>query len=185
MKRHPQILDRKHTALLIVDVQEKINAVMMHGKLVVDSILKLIKACQTLNVPIFITEQYPKGLGPTEPQILQALQGQSPLQKITFSCCGSQELLEQINSQKIKQVIVTGIESHVCVQQTALDLLAQEIQVHIPKDAVSSRKELDYQTAMERMSNAGVVLTSVEAALFELLQEAGTPEFKEVVKLIK
>jgi len=108
-----------------------------------------------------------------------------PLQKMTFSCCGSQELLEQINSQKIKQVIVTGIESHVCVQQTALDLLAQEIQVHIPKDAVSSRKELDYQTALERMSSAGVVLTSVEAALFELLQEAGTPEFKKITKLIK
>jgi len=185
MKRHPQILDRKHTALLIVDVQEKINAVMMHGDLVVDSILKLIKACQTLNVPIFITEQYPKGLGPTEPQILEALEGKSPLQKMTFSCCGSQEFLEQINSQKIKQVIVTGIESHVCVQQTALDLLAQEIQVHIPKDAVSSRKELDYQTAIERMSNAGVVLTTVEAALFELLQEAGTPAFKEITKLIK
>ena len=184
MKRHPQILDRKHTALLIVDVQDKINAVMMHGDLVVDNILKLIKACQILNVPIFITEQYPKGLGPTEPQILQALQGQSPLQKMTFSCCGSQELLEQIKSQKIKQVIVTGIESHVCVQQTALDLLAQEIQVHIPKDAVSSRKELDYQTALARMSNAGVVLTSVEAALFELLQEAGTPEFKKITKLI-
>ena len=94
MKRHPQILDRKHTALLIVDVQEKINAVMMQGNLVVDSILKLIKACQILNVAIFITEQYPKGLGPTEPKILQALQGQSPLQKMTFSCCGSQELLE-------------------------------------------------------------------------------------------
>lgn len=184
MKRHPQILDRKHTALLIVDVQEKINAVMMQGNLVVDSILKLIKACQTLNVAIFITEQYPKGLGPTEPKILQALQGQSPLQKMTFSCCGSQEFLEKINGQNIKQVIVTGIESHVCVQQTALDLLVQEIQVHIPKDAVSSRKELDYQTALERMSNAGVVLTSVEALLFELLQEAGTPELKEVVKLI-
>ncbi len=185
MKRHPQILDRNQTALLIVDVQEKINFVMMHGDLVVESILKLIKACQILNVPIFITEQYPKGLGPTEPQILQALDGKIPLQKMTFSCCGSQELLQQINHLKVRQVILTGIESHVCVQQTALDLLAQEIQVHIPKDAVSSRKELDYQTALARMSNAGVVLTSVEAALFELLQEAGTPEFKEVTKLIK
>lgn len=185
MNRHPQILDRSQTALLIVDVQQKINAVMMHGQQVVDSILKLIKACQTLKVPIFITEQYPEGLGPTEPEILAALESRSPIQKMTFSCCGSPELVDELNQKNIKQVILTGIESHVCVQQTALDLLAQKIQVHVPKDTVSSRKQLDYETALARMSNAGVVLTSVEASLFELLEKAGTAEFKAVSKLIK
>lgn len=185
MNRHPQILNRNRTALLIVDVQQKINAVMMHADTVVESIVKLIKSCQILNVPIFITEQYPKGLGPTEPKILEALEGKTPIQKMTFSCCGAEELCSKLHDKNIQQLIVTGIESHVCVQQTALDLLANELQVHVPKDAVSSRKELDYQTALERMAKAGVVLTTVEAALFELLEEAGTPDFKEVSKLIK
>jgi nicotinamidase-related amidase len=185
MIRHPEILNKSQTALLIVDVQQKINAVMMHPDTVVESIVKLIKACQILNVPIFITEQYPKGLGPTETKILQALDGNRPIQKMTFSCCGADHLLKQLKDNRIRQVIITGIESHVCVQQTALDLLAQNIQVHIPKDAVSSRKELDYQTALERMSKAGIVLTTVEAALFELLQQAGTPEFKQITQLIK
>lgn len=185
MKRHPKILNKNKSALLIVDVQKKINAVMQAGDLVVENIVKLIKACHILNIPIFITEQYPKGLGPTESKILDALHGEQPIQKMTFSCCGVEELDSALKQQNIQQIIVTGIEAHVCVQQTALDLLAQNLQVHIPKDAVSSRKELDYQTALERMSKAGVVLTSVEAALFELLEVAGTLEFKEVTNLIK
>lgn len=185
MKRHEQIINRNRTALLIVDVQQKINAVMMHPDTVVESIVKLIKACQILNVPIFITEQYPQGLGPTEPKILEALEVKRLTQKLTFSCCGIEKLNSQLKEKNIQQIIVTGIESHVCVQQTALDLLANNFEVHVPKDATSSRKELDYQTAVERMSKAGVVLTTVEAALFELLEEAGTPEFKEISKLIK
>ncbi|MFQ6112988.1 MAG: hydrolase [bacterium] len=185
MQRHPEILNRKQTGLLIVDVQTKINATMMHPDMVVDSIVKLIKACQILNVPIFITEQYPKGLGPTETRILEALQGEAPIQKMTFSCCANEQLVKQLKANNIQQVIVTGIESHVCVQQTALDLLARDLQVHVPKDAVSSRKELDYRTALERMCKAGVILTTVETALFELLQQAGTPEFKEVAKFVK
>jgi len=185
MKRHPQILNRKEAALLIVDVQQKINAVMQAGPLVVDSTVNLIKACRTLAVPIFITEQYPQGLGPTEPAILDALGHPQPIQKMTFSCCGADELNSGLQAGSIRQVILTGIECHVCVQQTALDLLARDLQVHVPKDAVSSRKRLDYETALERMSKAGVVLTTVESVLFELLEKAGTPEFKEVTRLIK
>lgn len=185
MNRHPQILNRRQTALLIVDVQQKINSVMMDGQGVVQNILKLIEACRVFDIPVFITEQYPKGLGPTEPAILEALEGQTPVQKMTFSCCGSQELIEQLKAENTRQLLVTGIEAHVCVLQTALDLLAQNFQVHIPTDAVSSRKELDYKTALERVSRVGAVLTTVEAALFEILEEAGTPEFKQVSKLIK
>ena len=136
-------------------------------------------------MPIFITEQYPQGLGSTEAEILQALQGQAPVQKMTFSCCGAEDLISKLRESGIKQIVVAGIESHVCVQQTALDLLAQEFQVQVPKEAVSSRKELDYETALERMARAGVVLTTVEAVLFELLERAGTPEFKQISQLIK
>lgn len=158
---------------------------MFQGPTVVENIVKLIKTAQTLNVPILITEQYPKGLGPTEPQILEALDQRPPIQKMTFSCCGAQEFVAELKQKAVRQVIVTGIETHVCVQQTALDLLARDFQVHVPKDAVSSRKKLDHQTALERMSKAGVVLTTLESALFELLEEAGTAKFKEVSKLIK
>jgi len=185
MVRHPQILNRQQTALLVVDVQQKINAVMMEPEMVVKNIVKLIKGSQILKLPLFITEQYPQGLGPTEPEILAALEGQSPVQKMTFSCCGAEGLVEQLKSKGIKQVVVTGIESHVCVLQTALDLLANGFQVHVPRDAVSSRKSIDYETALQRMSHAGVVITTVEAVLFELMEKAGTPEFKEVSRLIK
>jgi len=185
MNRHSQILNRKQTALLIVDVQQRINSVVMDGRGVVQNIVKLIEGCKVFDIPIFITEQYPKGLGPTEPALIEALEGQTPLQKMTFSCCGSQDFVEHLMSHNTKQLIVTGIEAHVCVLQTALDLLAQNFQVHIPKDAVSSRKELDYKTALDQMSQAGAILTTVETVLFEILEEAGTPEFKKVSKLIK
>jgi nicotinamidase-related amidase len=185
MIRHPQILNRKTTALLIVDVQQKISAVMLHREQVVSSIVKLIKGCQIFKVPIFITEQYPQGLGPTEPAILQALEGAQPFQKMTFSCGGAEALIDEFKNRGVHQVVVTGIECHVCVQQTALDLLARGFQVHLPKDAVSSRKTLDYETALQRMANSGAVLTTVESVLFELLERAGAPEFKEVSKLIK
>lgn len=185
MNQHPHILDRQKTALLIIDVQEAINAVMHTGDLVVESVVKLIKACRILSVPIFITEQYPKGLGPTETKVMDALAGQTPIQKMNFSCCRSDDLVSQLRAAGAKQVIVVGIESHVCVLQTSLDLTALDFQVHLPKEATSSRKEMDYLTALERMQNTGVIITTVEAALFELLEKAGTPEFREVSRLIK
>ena len=185
MIQHPHILDRQKTALLVIDVQEAINAVMHTGDLVVESVVKLIKACKILSVPIFITEQYPKGLGPTETKVREVLGDQIPIQKMSFSCCHSDDLVSQLRAVGAKQVIVAGIESHVCVLQTALDLIAMGFQVHLPKEATSSRKEMDYLTALERMQNAGVIITTVEASLFELLEEAGTPEFREVSRLIK
>lgn len=185
VKRHPQILKRKQTALLIVDVQEKINAVMLDREFLLNNIVKLIRGCQILDVPIFITEQYPKGLGPTESAIMEALGHATPLQKMTFSCCGATELLPSLKTKHIKQVMVTGIEAHVCVQQTALDLLAQGYQVHVIRDGVSSRKTTDAEAALARMQNAGAVLNTTEAALFEMLERAGTPQFKEISCLVK
>jgi len=185
MSRHPQILRRNQTALLIVDLQQKINAVMQTGDLVVESVVKLIKGCQHLQVPIFATEQYPKGLGPTEPAVSAALENVEPIQKMAFSCCDSEPFNAALQNSGVKQVVVTGIECHVCVLQTALDLLSRGFQVHVPRDAVSSRKALDYETGLERMARAGVVLTTVESVLFELLERSDTPEFKPVTSLIK
>jgi len=184
MKRHPQILERDHTALLVVDAQIKLSAVVQNGKQVVEGIGRLIKGFRVLNLQVFSTEQYPQGLGPTDPSITAILDS-APFQKMSFSCITVEELTSQLQQRKIQQVLIAGIEAHVCVQQTALDLLAHDFQVQVGVDVVSSRKELDYRTALERMSKAGVILTTVEAALFELLEVSGTGEFKEIAKLIK
>lgn len=185
MGRHPDILNKKRAGLLIVDIQEKIATVMLHRQRVIDNTLKLIRACQILDVPVFITEQYPQGLGATEPAIKEALQGVTPPTKLTFSCCRVHGLMDQFREKDVEQIIIVGIETHVCVQQTALDLLSQDFQVHVLKDCVSSRREVDFETALQRMQAAGVIISTMEAALFELLEQAGTPEFKEVAKLVK
>lgn len=158
---------------------------MLHRHTVIENTLKLIRACHMMDVPVFITEQYPQGLGPTVPAIREALAGVSPLAKLTFSCCGIEGLVDQFRAGDIEQIIIVGIEAHVCVQQTALDLRAQGFQVHVLRDCVSSRKEIDLETALQRMQSAGIVVSTLEAALFELLERAGTQEFQEVSKLIR
>jgi nicotinamidase-related amidase len=185
MKRHPQILNRAHTALLVVDVQTRLTQAVRNGQAMVGEIVKLVRGFRLLGLPIFVTEQYPKGLGHTEPGILEALGGNSAVVKATFSCCGAPDLVSNIRSQGIRQILVSGTEAHVCVQQTALDLLSRDFQVQLAVDAVASRKELDYRTALDRMARSGVILTSVESALFELLEVSGTAEFKQIASLIK
>jgi nicotinamidase-related amidase len=185
MSRHPSILDRQQTALLVIDIQERVHAVMRYRELVESNALKLIRGCQLLHVPIFLTEQYPKGLGHTISSIRFALQAALPLQKMTFSCCGNEELLSALKEKGIRQVVLTGIETHVCVLQTALDLLAHNYQVHVAHDAVSSRRELDHDTALQRMAQAGTILTTTESVLFELMVRADIAEFKEISRLVK
>ena len=183
--RHATILERQHAALLVIDIQDRVHAVMRYREAVETNALKLIRGCQILHVPIFLTEQYPKGLGHTISSIRYALQTALPLQKMTFSCCGSDELMRALSEKKIRQAVLVGIETHVCVLQTALDLRANNLQVHVVRDAVSSRHELDHQTALQRLAQAGAIITTAESALFELMARADTAEFKEVSKLIK
>lgn len=183
--RHPSLLERQHTTLLVIDIQERVNAVMRYRETVESNVVKLIRGFQLLHVPILLSEQYPKGLGHTIAPIRQALQATLPLQKMTFSCCGSDEFITGLQEKNIRQVVVVGIETHVCVLQTALDLLAHQYQVYVVRDAVSSRHDLDHQTALQRLQQAGAIITTAEAVLFELLTRADTAEFKEVSKLIK
>jgi nicotinamidase-related amidase len=185
MKRNPKILSTTSTGLLIIDIQEKILAVMQNPEMVTANTIKLIKGFKVLGLPIFFTEQYPKGLGHTVQQIADELRGISPIQKMSFSCFGAENLLRDINEKHISQIVVAGIESHVCVQQTVLDLLANDLQVNIAADAVSSRKGIDYKTALERMCSNGAEITTAEAILFELLIVCGTEEFKAVSKIVK
>jgi len=185
MKRHPRMLMREGTALLVVDVQEKLWPAMRDRQRLVDRIVVMIRGCRLLGIPAFLTEQYPKGLGKTLQVIREALDHQAAIHKMTFSCCGMVELVDKLKKGQIEQVVVVGIESHVCVLQTALDLLSLGFQVHVARDAVSSRHEEDQRTALQRMAREGVVITTVEMALFELLRTAQAPEFKQVSKLIR
>lgn len=183
--RHPKILQKEKSALLIIDIQEKILNISFYKERVIENTIKLIKGCKAIGLPIFYTEQYPQGLGSTYEPIKNELTGAKEFQKMSFSCSGNEELFNELYIKNIEQVIVAGIETHVCVQQTVLDLLANRFQVNVAADAVSSRKEIDYSTALNRMSWNGAEITTTEAILFELLEVCGTSVFKEVSKIVK
>lgn len=185
LKRFSKLLKPEKTALLIIDIQERILLVINNHQLVIDNTLKLIKGFKVLGLPIYFSEQYPKGLGPTTRSILDELSDLKPFDKMSFSCSGAGDLFEELNKKNLSQIVVCGIEAHVCVQQTVLDLVENDFQVNIAADAVSSRKEMDYQTALERMRDHGAEITTTESILFELLNVCGTPQFKEVSKIVK
>ncbi|HEY5342047.1 MAG TPA: isochorismatase family protein [Solirubrobacteraceae bacterium] len=171
------LLDRRRTALVVVDVQEGFRSYESFAG-VADACAKLVQAARILDVPLLVSEQYPRGLGHTAPEV--GLEDERPLEKSVFSAARA----EGFDLAGRDQAIVCGIETHVCVSQTVLDLLERGVQVQVPADAVGSRHGIDYERGLERLERAGAVVTTVEAALFELLERAGTPEFKAVQKLI-
>ena len=179
------ILDRNKAALVIVDIQERLVPAMAQKEKVYTNCQHIIEAAKLLAVPFIVTEQYPKGLGPTVNEIKDTLPHYEPLEKITFDCCRGEGFLEKVASLNRKQIILTGMETHVCVLQTCLSLLKEGYTVHLVSDAVCSRKKDDYRTAKELMRDAGSVITCTETVLFQLLEKAGTPEFKTISKRIK
>jgi len=185
MKRNPIILKKEKTALLIIDLQERILPVIRNYETVLENTVKLIKGFKAMQLPIYFTEQYPNGLGPTSQKILEELSGYTAYQKMSFSCFGAENLFDEFHKKKLSQVVICGVESHVCVQQTVLDLMANDYQINVAADAVSSRKEIDYNIALKRMRTLGAEITTAESILFELLEICGTPEFKEVSKIVK
>ena len=185
MKRNSIILKKETTALLIIDLQERILPVIRNYENVVENTIKLIKGFKSLRLPIYFTEQYPKGLGATSQKVLSELEGYPAINKMSFSCFGAENLFDELHKKKLTQLVVCGVESHVCVQQTVLDLIANDFQVDVAADAVSSRKEIDYNIALERMRTLGAEITTTESILFELLEVCGTPEVKEISKIVK
>jgi len=171
------LLVRDRAALVVVDVQEAFRPYTSFAG-VVAACAKLLQGARILGLPSVITEQYPKGLGHTAPEV--GLEDEHSIEKTVFSAARA----EHFDLGGREQAVVCGIETHVCVSQTVHDLLARGIEVHVPADAVGSRHELDHARGLERMERAGAVVSTVEAALFELLERAGTPEFKAVQKLI-
>ncbi len=183
--RHPNLLREEDALLVIVDIQTKLLNVMFEKERLVSSCRKLVEACRLLEISVVVTEQYPKGMGPTDPRILEVLGDAKAIEKLSFSCCGVDDFNRKVSTFGKKQIVVMGIEAHVCILQTVHDLLHQGYLVYVPYDAVSSRKESDCKNALERMSQAGAVIGSVESAVFELMERAGTPSFKKISKLIK
>jgi nicotinamidase-related amidase len=171
------------TALLVLDMQEKLLPAVGGGKRVAWNVRRLLDGAKILGLTIVGTEQYPQGLGPTVPELAERL-GPLP-SKLTFSCGGCPGLISGLEQKGISKILVTGVETHVCVQQTVLDLLAAGWQAFVAVDAVGSRFELDHFTALERMNSAGATLTTTESAIFEWCRAAGTPEFKQISKLAR
>ena len=178
-------LNKDNSVLVIVDIQDKLAVVMKQREKVTNNCLHLVEAAKLLNIPIIVTEQYPKGLGQTINEIREALPSYAPLEKVTFDCCRGDGFLEKIASLRKTHVILTGMETHVCVLQTCLGLLGKGYFVHMVSDAVCSRKKDDYKISRKMMRDAGAVITCTETALFQLLERAGTPEFKVISKRIK
>jgi nicotinamidase-related amidase len=179
------MLKQKDCCLVIVDVQGKL-AQLMHDK---DNLFKniriLIQSAKILDIPILWCQQVPAALGPTVPEIAELLTGNKPIDKSSFSCCGCDEFNGEMGKVGRKQVLLCGIETHVCVYQTAIDLLAKDYEVEVIADAVSSRTAENKQIGLNKMAAEGAKISCVETALFELLRTAEHPQFRQIAKLVK
>ena len=175
----------ENTVLLVVDIQEKLARVMPDRQVLLENLEKIIKGAQVLGIPILLTEQNPEGLGPTIPEIAHLLPNIQPIRKLSFSCCGSDRFIQTLKAVSRKQVLIAGIETHVCVYQTAVDLLNLRYEVQVVADAVSSRTVENRYIGLEKIKHAGAALTSTETALFELLRVAEGAKFKELLKIVK
>ena len=178
-------LSREKAALVIVDVQEKLVPQMKFLEQMEQNIKILIASARRLGIPILMTEQYPKGLGGTIAGIAGELPDVEPVAKVTFSCWGDEAFRSRLEGSGRKQVILTGIETHVCVVETTLDLLAAGYSVYLPTDALCSRRKQNWQTGLRLARSAGAVLTCTETVFFQLLGRSDTPEFKELINLLK
>ncbi len=176
-------LTASHGGLLVIDVQEKLMRHVPKGPLVIANTLRLIAGAEALDMPVWATEQYPQGLGPTVPELRDRLRHRPS--KTAFSCCAVGELIEQWHGRGIRHLTLAGIETHVCVAQTALDLLSLGFCVQVPVDAVASRQEIDWEFALRRLERAGVTLSTTEAVLFEWTENADHPGFSTISNLIK
>jgi len=178
------LLDRNKTVFIMVDVQEKFLPVIRDIKKVIWNSNILIKAAEILGMPLIVTEQYPKGLGKTL-QKIHLPKNLKVIEKVHFSCFGSKEFVKELEKMKIKSMVLFGIEAHVCILNTALDALKSGYEVHVVADAVSSRTPENKSLAIERMRQSGAFICSTEMVLFQLMEKAGTDEFRQISGLVK
>ena len=181
---HPTRLLAAESSLVVVDVQEKLIPKIPNGARVVENIRFLLEVAELLDVQRIVTEQYPKGLGPTVAPLAEKFPEPRP-EKLGFSCCTIESFVPELFRTQKKRVILTGIESHVCILNTALDLLAENFWVYLPVDAVGSRGPIDHEMAVRRLEGAGVIATTTETIAFEWLGGSSHPKFKDVSSLIQ
>ena len=179
------MLKPDETVFVLIDVQGKLAQVMHQKEDLFRNLQILVQGLQALDIPVLWLEQYPEGLGPTIPEIAELLPDDAAIPKVCFSGCGQPEFRARLQNLNRKQVLVAGIEAHICVYQTVGDLLDMGHEVEVVADAVSSRTPENRQVGLDRMSSMGASITSVEMLLFELLGEAGSDVFRQVAKLVK
>jgi nicotinamidase-related amidase len=178
-------LARSRAGLVVIDIQERLWPAMFERERVLQNAVRLVRGAAALRVPIFVTEQYRKGIGPTLPELATAIPAFAPLEKLTFSASAVPGFTETLRHRGVTDAILCGIEAHVCVCQTCLDLLDAGLRPIVVADAVSSRTAENHRYGVERMRAAGAVIASTEMVLFELLERAGTEEFKQILALVK
>jgi len=178
-------IEKEDTLAVVIDIQERLLPHIYQWEKTLQNCTKLIEGLQILLVPVIVTQQYTKGLGATDPSVINKISPFNYIEKIAFSCYGEPVFKEKLMAEGKKNVILLGIETHVCVLQTCLDLLASGYLPVIPEDCVSSRKMQDKAVAIERMRQEGARITTLESILFELTQYAGTDVFRSISRLVK
>ena len=178
-------MDKENTALAIIDVQEKLMSVMARKERVINNMIKLIHLSKLYQLPVILTEQYPKWLGHTLPELHDVLPSYEPIDKLHFNCCDVDLFNRRLESYGVRNIILTGVESHICVFQTCLSLLERDYRVHVPQDAVDARTNENWKIGLDLMKQAGAYISSTETILYLILKKAGTKEFKEMLRLVR
>lgn len=182
----PRLLDRTKTALVVIDMQEAFRSSIPDFERIAGNISIAIRGCRALEIPVVVTEQYPEGLGRTVEEILFVLPDDlEPIEKTAFSSCGAAGFQESLQKLGAEQIVICGIETHVCVSQTAHDLLTKGFQVHLLTDCVGSRFDHDKAAGVAKMQSSGVLPSSAEMMLFELMRDAKHEKFKEIQHLVR
>jgi len=175
----------EESVLLVIDVQGKLASLVHESAEVERNILKLVRACRVLEVPVMYTEQYPEGLGRTVESLRKLFEGEAPFEKSAFSCCGSEDFMSHLRQLNRNEIMVAGIETHICVYQTSVELIEYGYNVHVVTDAVSSRSAENRAMGIHCIENAGAWLKTTEMAIFELLRVAEGERFKKISRIIK
>jgi nicotinamidase-related amidase len=180
-----ELLDRNRSALVIIDIQQRLYPHIYEHDRMLARVDLLLTAANLLEIPVLLTEQYPAGLGGTIEEIRKAVPKLQPLEKMDFSCARAEEFAERLASFRRDQIILAGIETHICVAQTALDLSSRSERVFVAADAAGSRRPLDARIALQRLDRSGIAIVTAEAVVFEWLRRAGTEEFKALQPKLK